>query len=107
MYRPAKSSPLWRDLHKVSPRVSVDFEEGYRNLPDPGLWGWLGGALVLVVGGTLAATRLAAADLRPEQATMAAIGAPPRTLRATVAGQALYISSPWWWGSPRSRPRQR
>nr|WP_180903885.1 ABC transporter permease [Nonomuraea indica] len=30
--------------------------------------------------------------MRPEQATMVAIGAPPRTLRAVVAGQALYIS---------------
>ncbi|RBQ15833.1 ABC transporter ATP-binding protein [Spongiactinospora rosea] len=40
----------------------------------------------------LAATRLAATDMRPERATMAAIGAPPGTLRVIVAGQALYIS---------------
>ncbi|GAA1013051.1 hypothetical protein Aple_016200 [Acrocarpospora pleiomorpha] len=92
MYRPPADSTIWRDLAKVSSRVTVASEEGYRNVPDPSLWGWLGGALVLVVGGTLAATRLAAADMRPERATMAAIGAPPGTLRVIVAGQALYIS---------------
>ncbi|MGW6502554.1 FtsX-like permease family protein [Nonomuraea angiospora] len=92
MYRPPADSTLARDLAKVTPRVTVASEEGYRNVPDPGLWGWLVGALVLVVGGTLTATRLAAADMRPEQATMVAIGAPARTLRALVAGQALYIS---------------
>ncbi|MFC7589384.1 FtsX-like permease family protein [Nonomuraea antimicrobica] len=30
--------------------------------------------------------------MRPERATMAAIGASPSTLRVVVAGQALYIS---------------
>ncbi|SNS27067.1 putative ABC transport system permease protein [Streptosporangium subroseum] len=92
MYRPPADSTLSRDLAKVTPRVTVASEEGYRNVPDPGLWGWLVGALVLVVGGTLAATRLAAADMRPERVTMMAIGAPPGTLRMVVAGQALYIS---------------
>ncbi|MBB5784467.1 ABC transporter permease [Nonomuraea jabiensis] len=92
MYRPSAGSTLGRDLAKVTPRVTVASEEGYRNVPEPGLWGWLGGALVLVVGGTLTATRLAAADMRPEQATMVAIGAPPRMMRVLVAGQALYIA---------------
>ncbi|MGN9847284.1 FtsX-like permease family protein [Nonomuraea sp. H19] len=92
MYRLSADSTLSRDLAKVTSRVTIASEEGYRNLPDPGLWSWLGGALVLVVGGTLAATRLAAADMRPERATMAAIGAPTGTLRVIVAGQALYIS---------------
>ncbi|GAA3845256.1 hypothetical protein GCM10022226_80550 [Sphaerisporangium flaviroseum] len=92
MYRLPTDSMLERDLAKVTPRVTVASEEGYRNVPDPGLWAWLVGALVLVVGGTLAATRLAAADMRPERATMMAIGAPPGTLRLVVAGQSLYIS---------------
>ncbi|MGC5014484.1 FtsX-like permease family protein [Streptosporangium sp. DT93] len=91
-HRPPGGSSLWRDLNAVTPRVTVAVEEGDRHLPAPGLWGWLAGALVLVVGGTLAATRLAAADMRPERATMAAIGAPRGTLRMVVAGQALYIS---------------
>jgi putative ABC transport system permease protein len=92
MYRPPADSTLGRDLTKVTRRVTVASEEGYRNVPDPGLWSWLVGALVLVVGGTLAATGLAAADMRPERSTMMAIGAPPGTLRMVVAGQALYIS---------------
>ncbi|WP_345579739.1 FtsX-like permease family protein [Nonomuraea rosea] len=92
MYRPPAGSTLGRDLAKVTRRVTVASEEGYRNVPDPGLWSWLVGALVLVVGGTLAATGLAAADMRPERSTMMAIGAPPGTLRMVVAGQALYIS---------------
>ncbi|MFI6907083.1 FtsX-like permease family protein [Nonomuraea sp. NPDC050394] len=92
MYRPSAGSTLANDLAKVTHRVTVASEEGFRNVPSPGLWGWLVGALVLVVGGTLAATRLAAADMRPERSTMMAIGAPPGTLRMVVAGQALYIS---------------
>ena len=92
MYRLPADSTLGRDLTKVTRRVTIASEEGYRNVPDPGLWSWLVGALVLVVGGTLAATGLAAADMRPERSTMMAIGAPPGTLRMVVAGQALYIS---------------
>ncbi|MGP4103901.1 FtsX-like permease family protein [Nonomuraea sp. KM90] len=92
MHRLPAGSTLGTDLGKVTSRVTITSEEGYRHLPDHGLWGWLVGALVLVVGGTLAATRLAAADMRPERATMLAIGAPSGTLRMVVAGQALYIS---------------
>ncbi|GGO72085.1 ABC transporter permease [Nonomuraea cavernae] len=92
MHQPPADSPLWRELTKVTAKVTIAFEHGHRNVSEPGLWGWLGGALVLVVGGTLAATRLAAADMLPERATMMAIGAPPWTLRMVVAGQALYIS---------------
>ncbi|MFF0770795.1 FtsX-like permease family protein [Nonomuraea wenchangensis] len=92
MHRPPAGSTLGRDLAKVTGRVTVASEEGYRNLPSPGLWGWLVGAVVLAAGGTLAATGLAAADMRPERATMLAVGAPPATLRLVVAGQALYVS---------------
>ncbi|QYC42143.1 FtsX-like permease family protein [Nonomuraea coxensis DSM 45129] len=93
MHRPPAGSTLGRDLAKVTQRVTVASEEGYRNVPDPALWGWLVGAVVLAAGGTLVATRLAAADMRPERATMLAIGAPPATLRLVVAGQALYVSA--------------
>ncbi|MGI5271589.1 FtsX-like permease family protein [Nonomuraea sp. CA-218870] len=91
-HRPPPDSPLWNGLTAISPRVTIAVEEGRPGIPAPNLWGWLAGALVLVVSGTLAATRLAAADLRPERATMLAIGAPPRTLRLVVAAQALYVS---------------
>ncbi|MEU4514545.1 FtsX-like permease family protein [Nonomuraea wenchangensis] len=92
MYRPPADSTLGRDLGKVTRRVTVASEEGYRHLPAPALWGWLVGAVVLAAGGTLAATGLAAADMRPERATMLAIGAPPATLRLVVAGQAFYVA---------------
>ncbi|MEV4248883.1 FtsX-like permease family protein [Streptosporangium canum] len=52
----------------------------------------LAAASVLVLGGTFAATGLAAADLRPDLATMAAVGAPPGTRRLVVAGQAGFIA---------------
>ncbi|MEV0623196.1 FtsX-like permease family protein [Nonomuraea sp. NPDC050404] len=92
-HRSLADTTLVSDLSKVTNRVSVAYEAGYGNVPAPWLWGWLVGALVLVVGGTLAATGLAAADMRSERGTMMAIGAPPRTLRLVVAGQALYISA--------------
>ncbi|WP_031158527.1 FtsX-like permease family protein [Streptosporangium roseum] len=53
---------------------------------------FLAAASVLVLGGTFAATGLAAADLRPDLATMAAVGAPPGTRRLVVAGQAGFIA---------------
>ncbi|WP_066374086.1 FtsX-like permease family protein [Herbidospora mongoliensis] len=86
-------STLPRDLYKVSNRVSFSSEMGIRDSSGPlWIWTWLPAALILVIGGTLAATRLAAADMRPERATMIAIGASPWTLRAVVAGQALFIA---------------
>ncbi|MFG1947229.1 FtsX-like permease family protein [Nonomuraea sp. NPDC048826] len=81
-----------KSLHNVTSRVTIAAEPGYSHLSDPQLWAWLAGSLVIVVGGTLTATRLAANDMRPERATMLAIGAPPSILRTVVAGQALYIS---------------
>ncbi|MEV4106979.1 FtsX-like permease family protein [Nonomuraea sp. NPDC049695] len=49
-------------------------------------------ALVLVLGGTFAATGLAAADMRQDLDTLAAVGGPPRVRRLVVAAQAAYIS---------------
>ena len=45
-----------------------------------------------MLGGTFAATGLAAADMRPDLTTMAAVGAPPGTRRLVVAGQAGFIA---------------
>ncbi|WP_030453910.1 ABC transporter permease [Herbidospora cretacea] len=93
MYDLPAGSPLWSELTEVTPRVSIAAESGPQNPGGPvWLWIWLGAAVILVVGGTLAATRLAAADMRPDRATMLAIGAPPWTLRWAVAGQALFIA---------------
>ena len=49
----------------------------------------LGG--VLMLGGTLTATFLALSDSRPDLATMAAVGAPPRTRRGVAASYALVV----------------
>ncbi|MBM9459858.1 ABC transporter permease [Nocardioides sp. zg-536] len=51
----------------------------------------LGG--VLMLGGTLTATFLALSDARPDLATMAAVGARPRTRRAVAAGYALVVGA--------------
>jgi putative ABC transport system permease protein len=49
----------------------------------------LGG--VLMLGGTLTATFLALSDARPDLATLAAIGASPRTRRAVAAAYAVVV----------------
>ncbi|MGC5010997.1 FtsX-like permease family protein [Streptosporangium sp. DT93] len=50
------------------------------------------GAAILILGATFAATGLAAAESRPDRATLAAVGAPARTQRLLVAGQAGFIA---------------
>ncbi|MER6002123.1 FtsX-like permease family protein [Nonomuraea angiospora] len=52
----------------------------------------LAAALVLVLGGTFAATGLAAADMRPDLDTLSAVGGTARVRRLVVAAQAAYIS---------------
>ncbi|MEV4391597.1 FtsX-like permease family protein [Nonomuraea sp. NPDC049607] len=52
----------------------------------------LGAALTLVLGGTFAATGLAAADMRPDLNNLSAVGAAPRVRRLVVAAQAAYIA---------------
>ncbi|MFF4623895.1 FtsX-like permease family protein [Nonomuraea jabiensis] len=52
----------------------------------------LAAALVLVLGGTFAATGLAAADMRQDLDTLSAVGGAPRVRRLVVAAQAAYIS---------------
>ncbi|GAA0921729.1 ABC transporter permease [Nonomuraea longicatena] len=56
------------------------------------IWIMVGAAAFLMLGGTFVATGLAAADLRRDLNTMAAVGAAPRTRRRIVAAQAGYIS---------------
>ncbi|WP_433326940.1 FtsX-like permease family protein [Spirillospora sp. CA-294931] len=54
-----------------------------------------GGAMAL--GGSLIATGLSAADSRPDLATLAAIGARPRTRRLLMMGQAAFIAVLGCW----------
>ncbi len=53
---------------------------------------WSLGA-VLMLGGTLTATFLSLSDARPDLATLAAVGAAPRTRRAVAASYALVIGT--------------
>lgn len=68
-------------------------ERGYQ--PDAavriiqGVLAALGG--ILMLGGTLTATFLALSDARPDLATMAAVGARPRTRRGVAAAYALVV----------------
>lgn len=48
---------------------------------------------ILMLGGTLTATFLALSDARPDLATMAAVGARPRTRRAVAASYALVVGA--------------
>lgn len=67
------------------------YEAGYRNYMSPQLWVLFGTAFFFVVSGTFIATRLAAADSRPDLATVHAVGGSPRVRRLLLAGQAGYI----------------
>ncbi|WP_165495540.1 ABC transporter permease, partial [Actinomadura roseirufa] len=54
-------------------------------------------AAVLALGGSLIGTRLAAADALPDLATLAAVGARPRTRRALMMGQAGFLAVLGCW----------
>lgn len=56
-----------------------------------------GAAAVLVLGGSLIATGLSAADSRPDLATLAAVGAAPRTRRWLTMGQAGCVAVLGTW----------
>jgi putative ABC transport system permease protein len=82
---------LQETLAGMTPYIEVYTERGFVNdlsLPLLGL-AIIGGLAVLV--GTLTATGLALADSRPDLATLAAVGARPRTRRIMAGAQALVI----------------
>ncbi|MEV2265734.1 FtsX-like permease family protein [Nonomuraea africana] len=91
-HQPKDVALLQKDLAVVSADVAVSLEDGFQRDLAIVLLVLMGGALVLVLGGTFVATALAAADLRPDLATIAAVGAPSSTGRLVVAGQAGYIA---------------
>jgi putative ABC transport system permease protein len=78
-------------LTAVSPDSNVYVERGWTDDQ------WLARLLLMLVGGalvlvaTLTATGLAVADARPDLATLAAIGAAPRTRRLMAMGSAAVI----------------
>jgi putative ABC transport system permease protein len=72
---------------------SVYVERGYQPSASDRLVLWVLGGLgaVLMLGGTLTATFLALTDARPDLATLAAVGATPRTRRSVAASSALVV----------------
>ncbi|MDR8409051.1 ABC transporter permease [Nonomuraea sp. 3-1Str] len=91
-YRPADEERFRRDLSAVDRRASAWTETGRLSSYTSVLVPALGLALVLVLGGTFAATGLAAADMRRDLDTLSAVGAAPRTRRLVVAAQAGFIA---------------
>lgn len=83
---------LERELRSVHEDVFVHVERGLRRDVRPVVHVLTAVAAVVILAATFAVTGLAAADLRPDLTTMAAVGAAPRVRRLVVAGQALFIS---------------
>jgi putative ABC transport system permease protein len=82
---------LEETLSGITPNIEIYTERGFvddMSMPLLGL-ALIGGLAVLI--GTLTATGLALADSRPDLATLAAVGARPRTRRVMAASQALVI----------------
>ncbi|WP_433516062.1 ABC transporter permease [Nonomuraea sp. CA-143628] len=88
----ADQERLRKRLSVVGDQIDLYFERPRDGELARVLWILLGAAMVLVLGGTFAATGLAAADMRHDLNTMSAVGAPPRVRRLVVAGQAGYIA---------------
>ncbi|MEU4574464.1 FtsX-like permease family protein [Nonomuraea sp. NPDC023979] len=91
-HRPADPATLAAQIGAAHRDAYVRVENGYDDYPAGVLWLALGLAVVLVLGGTFAATGLAVADMRRDLDTVSAVGAPPRVRRLIVAAQAGYIA---------------
>lgn len=70
---------------------SLQTERGFQETFTLQLLLLIGAGGIAVLIGTLTATGLALVDARPDLATLAAIGAGPRTRRAVAAGQAVVL----------------
>lgn len=89
---PAQQRRLTERMAAAVPRATVNVERGFTgSFRLPELLLIAAGALI-VLGGTLVATGLAVADARPDLATLAAVGAAPRTRRLHAMAQAALIS---------------
>lgn len=90
---PAAEADLAEALATVPGAGTLVVERGYQPEDGVRILQWvlavLGG--ILMLGGTLTATFLALSDARPDLATMAAVGARPRTRRRVAAAYALVV----------------
>ncbi|GAA0836480.1 FtsX-like permease family protein [Streptosporangium amethystogenes subsp. fukuiense] len=93
---PEQEQRLSGPVRAVTPNVAVETERGVRrNRADRVtgiMWVMAGLASLVVLGGTLTASGLAAADARPDLDTLSAVGARPLTRRLVAAGQATVVA---------------
>jgi putative ABC transport system permease protein len=86
-----------RDVDEAIGAITEDagfyVERGYQNSDETMILLLVLGALggVLMLGGTLTATFLALSDARPDLATLAAVGASPRSRRGVAASYAVVV----------------
>ncbi len=80
-------------LKGVTPDAHLSVERGYQRGPEATLILVVlaGLGAVLMLAGTLTATSLALSDAQPDLATLAAVGAAPRSRRSIAAAYALVI----------------
>lgn len=89
----ATAADLAEAVNGVRQSADVYVERGYQAPDETVVVQLVLGALgaVLMLGGTLTATFLALSDARPDLATLAAVGATPRTRRGVAAAYALVV----------------
>lgn len=90
---PVQEKELGELLAGADPNAFVYVERGFQDDDSARIiLAVLGGlAAILMLGGTLTATFLALSDARPDLATLAAVGAPPRRRRAIAAAYAAVV----------------
>lgn len=88
---PAQEQQLDERLASLSSSESVYVERGWSDDLDLARWLLLGVGGLLVLVATLTATGLALTDARPDFATLAAVGAAPRTRRFVAMGSAALV----------------
>ncbi|GAA2093171.1 FtsX-like permease family protein [Actinomadura alba] len=81
----------------VTDMVDIYTERGFTQSFAMPLLLLAGAGAIMVLGGSLIATGLSAADARPDLATLAAVGARPRTRRLLMMGQAGFVALLGCW----------
>ena len=89
---PDAQDALNERLADVSDYASVQVERGFQESWTLALLALFSAAVLAVLIGTLTATALALNDAKPDFATLAAVGASPRTRRWTAGSQALVLA---------------
>ncbi|WP_405141195.1 ABC transporter permease [Sphaerisporangium sp. NBC_01403] len=94
-YRPSRAvqDRLAGGIGAITMHVGVRVERGFEQDYTGMMLLLAAAAVVMVLGATFVATRLAAADARPELTTLAEVGASPGSRRAVVACQAFVIAA--------------